>query len=643
MSAIAGIFQRSGAPVARSDLERMLNAMTRRGPDGWGIWCDGPIGLAYRKLASTPEALRETGPLVEDRFTLAADARVDNREEVAAQLQIRGDVLASITDSELIARVFQARGRDGLTQLVGDFALAFWVADSRELLLVRDHMGVRPLVYYANERFVAFASDVRALLALDAVPRRVDEGRIADFLLEMLEARDPTSTFFHDVLKLPPAHALQVSADHLRVARYWSLDPDLETTRGSTAEYVESFREEFSRAVRCRLRSATPPMAMLSGGVDSSTIVAFARELRDTTGRDLVDTLSAVTAHDPEHCVETRHIRAVQRQGGVRPHELACDALGPLLPSLNLLYDTADDPFDFQMTLPHCLYAQAHLDGFNVVLDGIDGDLITSIDCHIPFLLRRGQWADALGAARGYHRFYGNDYPTTGVLMRAARHAVAPDWARRLSLFARSRLQPRARIADSLVAPALADRVSLSERLRRYLEQTPTTRAPSSRHAHARNLERSFLAVAVDRYDRVAAASSVEPRHPFLDRRFAQFCVSLPWHQKFDEGWTKIGARRATAGLLPDETRFRRNFESLGPDFTSALLHHQDPLVRHVFEDRLDRLDGFVSVSTVSRAYRQYRQTGTTDGENWELWTVVSLARWLDRFGVVDLGLVEQA
>ena len=638
MSAIAGMFRRDGAPVARRHLERMLDAMPRRGPDGCGIWCDGPIGLAYRKLASTPESLLEQGPLVGERFVLAADARLDNRGEVAARLGIGTDALAAQSDSQLIAQVFDARGQDGLHALVGDFALAVWDVPTRQLILTRDHMGVRPLVYYQTDRLVAFASDVRALLTLEALPRRVDEARVADLLLGSLEARDTTSTFFHGILKLAPAHTLRAGTDRLEVARYWSLDPGPELALGSADEYIEAFREQFSRAVRCRLRSARPPVAMLSGGMDSSAIVAFAREQRGETGRPLVDTLSAVSWQRPEHCEETRHIRAVQAQGGVRPHDLASCGLEPLLPSLGVLYDTSDDPFDFTINLVHCLYARAQLDGFNVVLDGVDGDLIASASTHIPLLLRRGQWADALRAARGYHGFYGEEYPVTR-LWRAARYAVAPDWTRRLAQRVRGRLERRPSFGDSFVAPALAARVSLGDRLREHRRRAPITRPPSTHHAHVRSLERPFLSVAIDRYDRVAASCGIEPRHPFLDRHFAQFCVSLPWHQKFDDGLTKIGLRRATEGLLPEAVRARKNFESLGPQFTGALLRHFEPLVRHLFEGRLERLDGFVSMPNATRAYRQYRHTGTTDHECWEIWSVLSLGRWLDRLGVVDLGI----
>lgn len=638
MSAIAGIFRRDGAPVARSDLERMLDAMKRRGPDGWGIWSDGPVGLAYRKLASTPESLHEKGPLVTPRFTLAADARLDNRDDVAGWLGIGVGALADLSDSDLIAQVFEAWGERGLHDLVGDFALAIWDAPTRELILTRDHMGVRPLVYYATERFLAFASDVRALLTLAAVPRQVDDGRVADFLLDGFEDLDKTSTFFSGIVKLAGAHTLRIGADRLDIARYWSLDPDRETTLGSPGEYVEAFREQFSQAVRCRLRSARPPVAMLSGGMDSSAIVAFARALSGHTGRPLVDTLSAVSRHDPERCEETRHIRLVQAQGGVRPHELAASELSPLLPSLETLYDTSDDPFDFEINLLHCLYAKAHLDGFNVVLDGLAGDIVASSFHHLPFLLRQGQWAAAAGAARGYARYYGRSYRTARTLLKVGRHAVVPEWVRRLSRDARLRLEPTAWIDDSLVSPDLAARVDLQARRRRDLQLLPTIRASSPRHAHARSLELPTLAVAIDRYDRVAASCGVESRHPFLDRRFAQFCLSLPWQQKFD-GWTKIGLRRATAGLLPDAVRWRRSFQHLGPDFTRALLGHHDPLARRLFEDRLGQLDPFVSTPTVSRRYRRYRQTGGTADDCGDLWSVLRFGMWLDRVGAVDLGM----
>ena len=630
MSAIAGIFRRDGAPVERRDIERMLAAMTRRGPDGWGIWCEGPIGLGYRKLAATPESRLEQGPLTAGRLVLAADARLDNRDEIARRFQIGHDTLAAFSDTALISRVLQERGRAGLADLVGDFAIAVWDAPARTLILARDHMGVRPIVYYASDRLLAFASDVRALLTLDTVPTRVDEGRVADFIVGDLEGLDKTSTFFEGVAKRPPAHTLEVSATRLEAARYWSLDPSIETRLGSVEEYTEAFREAFAPAVRSRLRSASAPMVTLSGGLDSSAIVAFARQVHRKVGRSLIDTLSAVSPPGLESCVETRHIRAVQQQGGVRPHDLASDQLGLLVPSLTELYATADDLFDFGMNMVHCLYALARRDGFNVVLDGVDGDLVASTASHIPALLRRGHWAAALGAARDYCRFYESAYPAHRVLLEAAGSALAPNWIRPPTRRMRSRLQAKAWGAESLIAPSLAERVALTDRALRMMQSRPAVRAASECHAHATTLDEPFLTVAIERYDRVAAAYSIEPRHPFLDRHFVQFCVSLPWDQKVAEGWTKIGLRRATAGLLPDTVRFRKSWESLGPDFVASQLRHYDQLVRLVFEERLSQLEPFVSIPKVSNAYRQYRRTGTTDGEWSELWTVLSLSVWLD-------------
>lgn len=639
MSAIAGIFRRDGAPVERRDIARMLAAMSRRGPDGSGIWCDGPVGLGYGKLASTPESRLEHGPLSEGRVVLAADARVDNRDEIAQLLGISHETLSTLSDTALIARVFQERGRAGLVDLVGDFAIAIWMAPERSLLLVRDHIGVRPIVYHASDRFLAFASDVRALLTLDAVPTRVDEGRIADYLVSPLEGVDKTSTFFEGIVKLPPAHTLEVGADRLAVAKYWSLDPGAETRLGSDAEYTEAFGDAFAVAVRSHLRSASPPAVTLSGGPDSSTIVAFARQASHDVGLPVIDTLSAVSPASVDACIETRHIREVQRQGGVRPHDLAFDELGPLVPALTELYGTADDLFDYEMNLSHALYALARRDRFNVVLDGIDGDLVASTGGHIPPLLRQGRWGAAYGAARDYCRFYGGPYRAHRVLLAAAVSAFAPDWSRAAARPVRARLQTRAWAAESLIAPSLAERVDLSSRVFRMMQSRPPVRVISERHAHVTALEFPWLTVGIERYDRVAAAYSIEPRHPFLDRRLVQFCVSLPWDQKFAEGWTKIGVRRAPAGLLPDSVRFRKSWESLGPDFVGAQLRHYDHLVRLVFEERLSRLEPFVSIPKATDVYRHYRSTGTTVGELSEIWTVLSLSIWLDRFHVVEMGV----
>ena len=188
-----------------------------------------------------------------------------------------------------------------------------------------------------------------------------------------LEGIDKTSTFFEEVYRLPPAHALTVTPEGVRLRRYWTLEPGPELRLPSDEAYAEAFLEVFTEAVRCRLRGAGPVGSMLSGGMDSGSVVAVARGLLAEAGQGPLPTFSAV-GPDPRTCIETRAIQAALTMDGLDPctvsHARAGGAAaGPGGADLEL-----DEPFDYHMTLVRVLYLAAHRQGVKALLDGIDGD-----------------------------------------------------------------------------------------------------------------------------------------------------------------------------------------------------------------------------------------------------------------------------
>src|SRR3989441_8528576 len=255
---------------------------------------------------------------------LTADARIDNRAELLAALG-RG---VEATDAELILGAYQRWGERAPEHLLGDFAFAIWDGRREVLFCARDHFGVKPFYYHhAPGRLFAFGSEIKALLALAEVPRRLNETRVADYLVPLLE--DKEITFYEEIVRLPPAHRMTVSRDGMRIEQSWALDPTREIRLKSDAEYAAAFREIFTEAVRCRLRSAFPVGSMLSGGLDSSSIVCVARKLLAEDGGGKLHTFSAIFPDVPE-CDEREYIEAVLGGHGVKPHYVRGDRLSPL-------------------------------------------------------------------------------------------------------------------------------------------------------------------------------------------------------------------------------------------------------------------------------------------------------------------------
>ena len=480
-------------------------------------------------------------------------------------LDLQGAELTRLGDAGLILRAYQEWGERCPERLLGDFAFAIWDARAHRLFCARDHFGVRPFYYFHGPgRLFAWASEPRAILTLGEVPHRINEGRIADVLVDQLEGIDKTSTFFEDVFRLPPAHSLTVTPDGMRRQRYWTLEAGPELRLGSDEAYVEAFLDVFQEAVRCRLRGAGTVGSMLSGGMDSGSVVAVARELRAKAGEGPLPTFSGV-GPDPEDCVETRTIQAALTMDGLASHAVSHACLDEVLPELQELTWSIAEPFDGQMTLGRSVYLDARRHGVKAILDGIDGDTVLSEGSHITRLIRRGRWLTAYREAVGQDRFWGGYYPAWRELARGARSAFAPMPVRRLNraLHGDRGAQVKRNIESSIINPEFARRVDLGGRLRALAAHAGPGLPEDLGQERARALDHPYLTVGLERYDRVASALAVEPRHPFLDLRVISFCVALPGDQKLDRGWPKAILRRAMAGRLPDAVRWRRGKEHL--------------------------------------------------------------------------------
>jgi len=635
MSGICGLFNLDGAPVQATELVDMTSLLERRGPEGTSIWRSGPFGLGHTLLATTPEAVFERLPLVHEASgcVITADARLDNRPELLHALDL-SDRAATIGDAEIILAAYLRWGEACVERFLGDFAFAIWNPRQQTLVCARDHFGMRPLyIHHTPGRFFVFASEPRAILILPQVPYRINEGRIADFLVSQLEGIDKTSTFFEEVYRLEPAHTLTVTPQGVQQRRYWTLEPGPELRLPSDEAYAEAFLEVFTEALRCRLRSDGPVGSMLSGGMDSGSVVAIAREILAAEGRGPLYTFSAV-APDGVDCVETRAIRAALTMDGLAPTTISTESWDDLLPDIMRLTWELDESFDNLMTLPRLMYLAAHRQGLKALLDGGAGDLVLSEGTHIARLLRHGNWLTAWHEAVNQNRFWGGSYPAWRELYHAARTAFIPNTVRHM----RQRVQGAERtkqyveqaISESIIAPDFANRVDISARLCTIIGFGTPGLLSSYTQERACVITRPFLTAGRERYDRVGASIAVEPRDPFLDLRVVDFCLELPGEQKLNNGWPKIILRRAMNGHLPDAVRWRRGKEHLGGSFTSALMNTAREHVRVAIEANWDIISIFVNVDVVREACQtSFDNGGWTQAD--KAYEAMHLALWLSR------------
>ena len=626
MSGIAGVYYLDGRAVDRADVDRMVERIAHRGPDASGVWSEGAVGLGHRMLWTTPESLGERLPLVNKSGDLAltADARIDNRDELMGALGLNGRLREKMGDSELILRAYEQWGERCSEKLLGDFAFVIWDARKPVLFCARDHFGVKPFYYHHSGRAFVFASEIKALLCLREVPRRLNETRVADYLMGMLE--DKAITFYQEIFRLPPGHSLTVGCENVQLRPYWSLDPSRELRLGSDEEYAEAFRELFTEAVRCRLRSAFPVGSMLSGGLDSSSIVCVARKLLAQDGKSRLHTFSAIFDNVPE-CDERPFINAVLAQGSLEAHYVRGDQLSPL-GDLDWVLENQDEAFYAPNLFLHVgLYRAAKRHGVRVLLDGIDGDTTVSHGImSLAELARTGRWIALATEVNALSGHFG-DSPWS-VFVRFGLKPLAPDLIRRAWRALRQGIGLDGAVNRTIRAD-FGGRIGLRERTHALLgdrSMPPRTQ----REDHWRSLTRGLVPLYLEVADRAAAALSIEPRYPFFHRRLVEFCLALPPSQKLHRGWTRVVMRRALAHLLPEEVRLRGGKSNLGSNFTRGLLTFDQALLEDVVLNRPQAIEEYVDMAALRSVYHKY-VSERAENDGLTVWRAVTLALWLQR------------
>jgi len=271
MSAAAGIVHLDGGQVSPRDLDAVMGAL--------GSWVGATTtaafeGASFGFLGGSSQLPR---PCLNERAIITATARLDNRDDLCGWLGIETHEQSNLSDESLIVRAFERWGEACPDRLNGDWSLAVWSPGNRQLFLARDHFGNTGLYYAKVGERVAFASDIKGLLALPWLPRRLNETRIASALVGG-GVDEPTSTAFRDIWRLPPAHVLTVAREGQRLVRYWRVEETPDSGPSEPGDRAARLRATLRAAVRTRVGSHDPVGSTLSGGLDSGAVTAFAAE-----------------------------------------------------------------------------------------------------------------------------------------------------------------------------------------------------------------------------------------------------------------------------------------------------------------------------------------------------------------------------
>jgi asparagine synthase (glutamine-hydrolysing) len=557
MCGIAGVA--GGAPPERALLERMAATMENRGPDGEGFWSDASAGLAFRRLAIIDLHERSNQPLHLGPLHLVVNGEVYNYRELRDELRTLGHEFETEGDGEVLLHSWAQWGEDALGRFNGMFAFAVWDEGEGKLTLATDPFGEKPLYYALAGGRIVFGSEIKAILHDPAVAAAPDDEAVALFLTRGAMPEIHRS-FFRGVERLPAAHVLTWKAGKTEVRRYWTPRPveHPDTYAGA----VELLRELLLDSIRLRLRSDVPVGTSLSGGIDSSTVVALSAKLAGDHRRH------AFTASFPGFARDEWHFAAeVADRAGVVEHHRVEPTPAALLDDLpQLVLDHEEPVGSLSIYAQWRVMAAAKEAGVTVLLDGQGGDeLFAGYPTAVGFALRSVPRRQALREVAG-----------TPARVAAVAQSLAidflPDPARRLY---------RRRSATAYAAPEVVAATAHRER-------------PLLRLGDGSPLGRELLAETFDtslpsllRYaDRSSMAHSREVRLPFLDRRIAELALSLPASFLYCRGTTKRILRDAARGLVPDAILDRTDKVGFEPPQRTWL---EEPALRaHVADVLLD-------------------------------------------------------
>jgi asparagine synthase (glutamine-hydrolysing) len=549
MCGIAGIFHyRHSGRVDQNQLKRMADSMVHRGPDDEGFYVSGPIGLAHRRL-SIIDLKGGHQPMFNEDGSLAIvfNGEIYNHEELRTALEPKGHVYRTSSDTESIVHAYEEFGSSFETHLTGMFAFALWDASRKRLVLSRDRLGIKPLYYTVQGDRLLFASEIKAILTMEGIDRRVDPDAL-DAYLSLRYVPGP-KTMFKDIFKLQPGHTLVVQDGRLTIQPYWDLTYSEDVRdEGQVLDELESLLFEVCRS---HLMSEVPYGVFLSGGIDSSSVVAIIRKL-------LGDRLMTFTV-GYEHAAGINEFDSA----GLVSRHIGTDHYALTLPSKDFaewipkMVWHLDEPVGDAACIPLYFLARYAKDRATVLQSGEGADEIFGG----YYLYKKMNLINRLQE--------GPLFP----LARAISQSLLPlggrtKLARYLRLFALP-LEERYRgvsghfmegikqdLANPGAFPATNGRALLSQTFDRYYAQVKS-KAPLNQMLFVDTktwLPDDLLVKA----DKMTMAASVELRVPFLDHRMVEFAARLPIACKIRNDQTKFLFKKAMEPYLPKEIIYQR-------------------------------------------------------------------------------------
>jgi asparagine synthase (glutamine-hydrolysing) len=612
--------------VRPEEVRDMLQTIAHRGPDDEGVYVDGPIGIGNRRLSIIDLSGGHQPMCNEDEtIWISYNGEVYNYKQLRRELEAKGHVFRTLTDTEVIVHLYEELGERCVDRLSGMFAFAIWDGNRQKLVLARDRLGQKPLFYARDGEDLLFASEVKAILAVMKCKREIDYEALHHYL--SLRFIPPPRTMLRHIRKLPPAHILVYQAGEIRVSRYWDLS-FREKLDLSETELLETLGERLIRAVDSHMVADVPIGAFLSGGMDSSMIVAImARDLRASFETFAIGV-------EEQDFNELPYAKMVADRYNTCHFEERVEA--DIMRSLPRVIWHLDEPSD---PIAVCQFYAAELAArhVSVVLGGDGGDELFAgfdrylgvglIDAYalIPAFIRRKLVGPLLAAMPDSFTYKS----TTQKLRWMHQLSLRPDGGQRYAeatcFFRFSHRDKRALFGDGLW-----DEVG-------HLNSTDCIAEPFEAADADDPLDRMLYADFVTRLpehslmltDRMTMAHGLEARSPYLDHELVEFMARFPSHLKIRNRQLKCALRKLAVDYLPEPIVNRPKQGFMFPVaywFRDELHSFLEQFLLNSFFVR----EGFFERGSVLRLLQDHRRNRMDN--HVRLWMLLSLEVWYQIF-----------
>jgi asparagine synthase (glutamine-hydrolysing) len=628
MCGICGIYNFDRQLVDEEILRKMNHTLIHRGPDGEGYYIDKNIGLGHRRL-SIIDLERGKQPMGNEDGSIQVvfNGEIYNFPELKKDLEAKGYHFRTRSDTETIIYGYEEWGEDFVQELRGMFAIALWDSRKQKLLLLRDRIGKKPLYYYLGKDRILFASEIKALLMDTSIPKEIDPMAL-DSYLSFGYVPSPLS-IFKAIRKLPPAHIAVCKLGNFSVRQYWHLDMESEDSPRSEEGVLEELRTLFNEAVRLRLISDVPLGAFLSGGVDSSAVVASMASL---VGKDPVKT--ATIGFSDERFDEIEYARIVAKQYRTDHTEFVVNP-----DALEVLEDIVwhlDEPFADASAIPTYYVSKMARQKVTVALSGDGGDetfagyinryymnrLEDSIRRKLPGFLRQNilgpmgeiyPKADFLPRPFRLKRFLSNlSYTFEQAYFRDMSFYFLPEMKEKLyhSDF-------KSAIKDFNAFDILGDHFKVNQ------NSDITTRV---QYVDIKTYLPEDILVKVDR---MSMAHSLEVRAPILDHKLMEYVGSLPSNLKLKGKESKYIFKKMLEGRLPQNILYRKK-QGFSIPLASWLRNEMRGFVEETLFSSQNGLSSFFNLQYIKDLWKRHLNGGQDYA--YPLWGVMMFSLWKRKF-----------